>query len=186
MKAADLQKANSQYAVEGKLVRQDINDEPARLAMKPTTSWLINNILHDVFQNSAYDLKHTYLMAKTGQTNYDSVTLKKYNIPVGSTKDSLLIGYTKDLTIGVWVGYNSISPKNYLDRYKKNIPRSIMKIVLSKYAKDNQYYEIINGITKECIEIKDSIAYLANENGFYEYFVSGTEPLSYYKKIDMA
>lgn len=162
------------------------NNELPKIAMKPTTAWLINNMLHDVFKNSSYNLDNTYLMAKTGQTNYDSITLRKYNIPIGATKDSLLIAYTKDLTIGIWVGYNYISSNNYLDRYKKNIPRSIMKIILSKFALDNQYYDIIDGITKKHIEIKDNTAYLARDNGYDEYFVLGTEPLSYYKKMDIA
>lgn len=162
------------------------NNELPKLQMKPTTAWLINNMLHDVFKNSSFNLKNTYLMAKTGQTNYDSITLKKYNIPIGATKDSLLMAYTKDLTIGVWVGYNYISSNNYLDRYKKNIPRSIMKILLSKFALENQYYEEIDGITKKFIEIKNNQAYLSNNNGYYEYFVCGTEPLSYYKKFYIA
>lgn len=157
-----------------------INDESPKLVMKPTTAFLINNILHDVFKNSSYNLDNTYLMAKTGQTNYDNNTLKKYNIPDGSTKDSLLIGYTKDLCIGIWVGYNYIDSNNYLDRYKKNIPRSIMKLILGKYAQDNLYYDDIEGIEKRYIEIADNKAYLAKDNGYYEYFIAGTEPLSYY------
>lgn len=155
------------------------NNTLPKLAMKPTTAWLINNILHDVFKDSSYDLKNTYLMAKTGQTNYDSQTLEKYGIPYGSTKDSLLIAYTKDLTIGVWVGYNTISSTHYLDRYKKNIPRNIMRIILSKFAKDNQYYDEIEGITKCYITISNGKVYLAKDSGYYEYFIEGTEPHSY-------
>lgn len=155
------------------------NNELPKLAMKPSTAWLINNMLHDVFKNSIYNLDNTYLMAKTGQTNYDEKTLNKYSIPYGATKDSLLIGYTKDLTIGIWVGYNNISKNNYLDRYKKNIPRSIMKIILGKYAKDDLYYEVIPGITKRYITTFDNQIYLAKENGYYEYFIEGMEPHNY-------
>ncbi len=159
-----------------------INNENPKLVMKTTTAFLINNILHDVFKNSSYNLDNTYLMAKTGQTNYDSITLKKYNIPDGATKDSLLIGYTKDLCIGIWVGYNYIDNNNYLDRYKKNIPRSIMKLILGKYAQDNLYYDDIDGIEKRYIKIIDNKAYLAKDNGYYEYFIAGTEPLAYYNE----
>lgn len=162
------------------------NDNYPKVVMKPQTAFLINSILHDVFKNSNYNLENTYLMAKTGQTNFDDKTINKYNIPKGSTKDSLLIAYTKDLTIGIWVGYNKITSESYLDRYKKNIPRNIMKIILSKFALDNQYYDIIEGISKVFIEIKDGNVYLAKNEGYYEYFVSGTEPLSYYKEINTA
>lgn len=155
------------------------NDEKPKLQMKPTTAWLINNMLHDVFKGSSYDLADTYLMAKTGQTNYDAATLEKYNIPYGATKDSLLVAYTKDITIAVWVGYNYITSENYLDRYKKNIPRNIMRILMTKFSEPGGYYDEIEGITKSYITIYDNTCYLAKDNGYYEYFITGTEPLSY-------
>lgn len=156
----------------------DNNIKPI-LVMKPTTAFLINSILHDVFKGSNYDQKNTYLMAKTGQTNYDEKTIEKYNLVPNATKDSLLIAYTKDLTIGVWVGYEKITTGKYLDYYKKNIPRTIMKIIFDNFAKNNQYYDLIEGITKKYITIYDNNAYLAKENGYYEYFLEGTQPLTY-------
>lgn len=155
------------------------NDDDAKLVMKPTTAFLINSILHDVFKNSTFNVSSTYLMAKTGQTNYDKNTQKKYSIPSNATKDSLLIAYTKDITIGIWVGYNKIEKGQYLDYYKKNIPKNIMKILMDKYALDNQYYEIPQGIVKEYITIHNNEAYLAKNNGYYEYFQDGSQPFSY-------
>ena len=124
-------------------------------------------------------------MAKTGQTNYDKATQEKYNIPSSATKDSLLIAYTKDLTMGIWIGYSTITNNTYLDWYKKTIPRNIMKYIFEKYAKKNQYYEMPKDVIKCLIEIKDDTVYLAKENGYYEYFLEGTEPIYYYedKKI---
>lgn len=154
------------------------NNSKKTLVMKPTTAYLINSILHDVFKDSSYDLKNTYLMAKTGQTNFDSITRKKYNIPNDATKDSLLVAYTKDLTIGVWIGYEKIENNQYIDLKKKHIPRNIMRIIMNKFAKDNNYYPIIDGITQKQITIYNDVAYLSN-NGYYEYFEIGTEPQVY-------
>lgn len=156
-----------------------INDEKPKLVMKPSTAFLINNILHDVFKGSTFDQKNTYMMAKTGQTNYDAKTRATYNIPESATKDSLLIAYTKDITIGVWVGYEQNRNKQFLDYYKKNIPRTIMKLLMDNYSLKNQYYDIIDGITKSYITIYEGKAYKALENGYYEYFQTGEEPLSY-------
>ncbi|MDE7263569.1 MAG: penicillin-binding protein [Anaeroplasmataceae bacterium] len=155
------------------------NNEAPKLVMKPTTAFLINSILHDVFKGSTFDQKNTYMMAKTGQTNYDQNTIVKYRLPANATKDSLLIAYTKDMTIGVWVGYERITDGKFLDYYKKNIPRSIMKLLLDTFSKKGQYYEDIEGITKSYITIYDGTAYLAKENGYYEYFIEGTQPLTY-------
>ena len=162
------------------------NEEKPKLVMKPQTAFLINSMLHDVYRYSSYNLKNTYLMAKTGQTNFDEQTRKKYNIPANATKDSLLIAYTKDLTIGIWVGYPTIKNGCYIDNYKKTIPRSIMKIIMTKFANDNMYYDEIDGIIKKRIVIAEGKAYLSDNLGYDEYFISGTEPLSYYderKKI---
>ena len=157
----------------------ETNDTKKMLVMKPSTAFLINTILHDIFKNSNYDLKNSYLMAKTGQTNYDQQTKTKYNLPYNATKDSLLIAYTKDITIGIWIGYDTIENNQYIDQYKKHIPRNIMRILLNKYAKDNNYYDLIDSVTLRYITISNNNAYLAKTNGYYEYFEEGTEPLTY-------
>ncbi|MDE5867901.1 MAG: transglycosylase domain-containing protein, partial [Anaeroplasmataceae bacterium] len=162
------------------------NSERPKLAMKPTTAFLINSILHDVFKGSSYDQNNTYLMAKTGQTNFDKQSIERYNLPSNATKDSLLIAYTKDITIGVWIGYEKMGDGLYLDYYKKNIPRTIMKYLMDKYALDNQYYDIIDGIEKSYITIYNNKVYLAKDNGYEEYFQEGNQPLSYPNYEDRA
>ena len=147
--------------------------------MKPSTAYLINTILHDIFKNSNYDLKNSYLMAKTGQTNYDQATKIKYKLPNDATKDSLLIAYTKDITIGIWIGYETIDVNQYIDINKKHIPRNIMRILMNKFAKENNYYDLIDDVTLKYITIYNNNAYLAKSNGYYEYFEQGTEPLTY-------
>ena len=92
--------------------------------MKPTTAYLINSMLHDVFKGSTFDQKNTYMMAKTGQTNFDQATM-------------------------------------------------------DTFAKKGQYYEEIEGINKSYITIYDNQAYLAKDYGYYEYFLEGTQPLTY-------
>lgn len=178
--------ANLGYYKQAKSIKKEVINnvvteykEKAKLVMKPTTAYLINSVLHDVFKNSSYNLKDSYLMAKTGQTNYDEQTMNKYKIPYGATKDSLLIAYTKDLTIGIWVGYNTISEGKYLDKYKKSIPRNIMKILLDRFATKNLFYEELNQIIKKKIEVINDEAYLS-DTGYEEIFITGTEPLIYY------
>lgn len=150
--------------------------------MKKTTAFFINSILNDVFKGSKYDLKNTTLMAKTGQSNYDTNTLKKYNIPVGSTKDSYVIAYTKSITFGVWVGYDKVSSNTYLDRYKTQIPREIMKIFMNKFAKSGEYLNIPNNIEIKNVEYINGDLYLS-DRGYSEYFKKGYGPTKYYKEL---
>lgn len=155
-----------------------INNSKPVLAMRPTTAFLINSVLHDIFKNTAFDLDNAYLMAKTGQTNYDTQTRIKYNIPASATKDSLLVAYTKDITIAIWVGYEKLRENQYLDRNKKNIPRTIMKLIMEQFANNGAYYDTIEGITSKYVTIINNETYLATENGFMEYYEEGTEPLT--------
>ena len=159
------------------------NHKPTKIqAMKKTTAFFINTILHDVFKGSNYDLKHTTLMAKTGQSNYDSNTLKKYNIPAGSTKDSYVIAYTKSITFGVWVGYDQVSSNTYLDRYKTQIPREIMKFFMNKFAKKGELIDIPSDIETKNIEYINGELYLSNQ-GYFEYFKKGYGPTRYYQEL---
>lgn len=157
------------------------NKETKYQAMKESTAFFINNILHDVFKGTSFDLPNTYMMAKTGQTNFDEKTRNKYNIPINATKDSLVIAYTKSITFGVWVGYDIVKQNAYLDNISVQIPRSIMKIFMHKFGGKNEYYEIPKSVSISKIEITDNELYLSN-NGLYEYFLIGYAPIEYYKK----
>ena len=115
------------------------NTSKIETVMSESTAYLINDILHDVLKNTSYDLKHTFLSTKTGQSNYDYATRVKYNIPQSSTKDSWVISYTPDLTIGIWCGYDNM--EGYLTPTTKNIPLKIMKMFLNEFAEENLKYE---------------------------------------------
>ena len=54
-----------------------------------------------------------------------------------------------------------------------------MRILMTKFSEPGGYYDEIEGITKSYITIYDNTCYLAKDNGYYEYFITGTEPLSY-------
>ncbi len=160
-------------------------DQRKIIAMKPSTAFLINDILHDVFKYSNYDLKNGYLMAKTGQTNYDTQTRIKYNIPIGAVKDSLVMAYTYEYTLGIWCGYDNLD--NYLTYETKNIPRQIMYDFFTKFNENYIYKSPPSNIIKKNVSIIDNQLYLSNDsNSFSDYFILGSEPLSYYNKAFMA
>ena len=143
------------------------------------TAFLINNILHDVLRYTKYDLSNTYLSSKTGQSNYDSATRIKYNIPVSATKDSWVIGYTKDLTVAVWCGYDN-AKTGYLTTKNKDIPIDIMHLILSKFAEDNTYYDVPTNLKLMTVEIINGAIYegiKGSKNSKQDYFYKGFIPL---------
>ena len=157
-----------------------INETTFKQVMSEETAFLINNILHDVLRYTKYDLTNSYLSSKTGQSNYDYQTRMKYNIPVSATKDSWVIGYTKDITVAVWCGYDNLNKGLYLTSQNKDIPIEIMHQIISKFSQENNYYttpsklrlmnvEIINGLIYEGIK--------GNKNTKQDYFYDGFTPL---------
>lgn len=150
-------------------------------AMKESTAFMINDILHSAVKGTNYNVDGMYLCAKTGQTNYDYNTRMKYAIPANATKDSWMIGYSKNKTIAIWTGYDSYN--NYLDSSKVKIARNMFKYLMSKYSNyDNSSYCVPGNICKVLIEKGNNLPFLANKeslNVSYEYFIIGTEPKSY-------
>lgn len=172
------------YTLNNKMI---IRTNARKKVMKDSTAFFINTILHDVFKNSKYNLQNTYLMAKTGQTNYDLQTRIKYNIPKSATKDSLLIAYTKSLTLGIWVGYDKISATTYLKGTQKQIARKIMYHIMSKYAPKNEYYNIPNSLIKKRVINFAGQIYLANNEpyAYDEYFYKNNAPLTKKEQDDL-
>lgn len=172
------------YSLNNKMI---IRTNERKKVMKDSTAFFINTILHDVFKNSKYNLQNTYLMAKTGQTNYDLQTRIKFNIPKSATKDSLLIAYTKSLTLGIWVGYDKISATTYLKGTQKQIARKIMYHIMSKYAPENEYYSIPSSLIKKRVINFDGQIYLANNEpyAYDEYFYKNNAPLTKKEQDDL-
>lgn len=174
----------NKYLVNNELV---IRENTRKKVMKDSTAFFINTILHDVFKNSSYNIQDTYLMAKTGQTNYDLKTRIKYNIPKSATKDSLLIAYTKSLTLGIWVGYDKISSTTYLKGTQKQIARKIMYYIMNKYAPKNEYYNIPDSVIKKRVINYDGQIYLASNEAYAydEYFYIKNAPLTKKEQDDL-
>ncbi len=178
----DIASCYTAFANMGKFrkVEAIVNEEPYLQVMRPTSAFFINTILHDVFKSSSYNIDG-YMMAKTGQTNYDSDTIKKYNIPQYATKDSYVISYTKDITLGIYIGYDKISSTCYLDRQKTQIPRTIMKYFMRKYQNNAKEITIPSDITYKKCNIINNELYL-DDNGKYDYFIKDVYPDKYKKR----
>lgn len=154
-----------------------IYQEDFKQVFSESTAFLINNILHDVLKGTYLDLNHTYLSSKTGQSNYDQKTLDKFNIPYNATKDSWAIGYTKDLTVAVWCGYDIASSYYYLNPTTKNIPIEIMHMILKKYSKNNLFYDLPDNIHLQTVDIINGLLYEPITGHKRDYFFEGFIPL---------
>ena len=156
------------------------NEDKFHQVLSEETAFLINDILHDVLKYTNYNLKNTVLSSKTGQSNYDYNTRMKYNIPANATKDSWVIGYTPDLLVAVWCGYEDIKKGLYLTPKTKDIPLDIVKMILNEFAPDSKGYKIPNNLKRMNVEVINGLIYHANnnKNSVSDYFFKGYTPLN--------
>ncbi len=148
-----------------------------QVAMNKTTAFMINDILSDV-STSFLGYRDNRICAKTGQTNYDTATKIKFNIPMNATKDSWYITYTPDRVIGTWIGYDVVSSKTYLDFQKMTLARSIGTSLIQTYT-SNKKFQYPQDLLSRSIDVKTGK--LADKETPYqfkrnEYYLSGTEP----------
>ncbi len=161
---------NEPYAV-SKIVFRDTgktttHKSKAKQVMSDSTAFMISSILQDV---SITGGKPANVAAKTGTTNYDEATMRKYNLPNDAIRDSWVIGYTSKTVIGMWYGYDTINREFCL----RNLPATIQKDKLflalanAAFEKNKEEFKMPNSVVKTSIGGSDS---------GYEYFKKGHEP----------
>ena len=157
----------------------DIKETEFNQVMSSETAFLINDILHDVLSDTKYDVKSVYLSSKTGQSNYDQKTREKYNIPSNATKDSWVIAYTKDYTVGIWCGYDDLNNGYYLTTKNRDIPINIMNFIFDNLDLDYSLYTKPNTLELKRVEIKNGLIYEAGKTNYIkDYFYKGYTPIA--------
>lgn len=195
----DLTSAYSTFARGGNHLEEsgilEIKDSKGRLifkAKKPRenrvfseeTSFLISHILSDNIARSAEFGLNSYLnvggktvAAKTGTTN--------------DKRDNWTLGYTKDITVGVWVGNNDNSPMDPIIASGATGASPIWHNIMSQLLKDYS-----DGIMDQPKNIKaltvDAFLGGLPKDSYptrAEYFKEGTEPKEispFYKKLKIS
>lgn len=93
---------------------------PKVKVLSDSTAYMITDVLKGVL-NLSYssrqvksDLPRDIIAAKTGTTNVDSATIKKRGLPSSIVRDFWIMGYTHNVVIGIWLGYDKLDKKHYL------------------------------------------------------------------------
>ena len=133
------------YAV-NKVIFRDNNktieySSPKVRVLSDSTAYMITDVLKDVLKSSSgkkatAGLGKDHMAAKTGTTNVDSATTKKMKLPSSIVRDYWIMGYTYDTVVGIWLGYEKLNSKHYLDFYKDGGRR----------------YQILNEVGKACFK----------------------------------
>lgn len=105
-----------------KIIFRDTNLEsieyssPKVRIISDATAYMITDVLKLVPNNtSKAGLGRDYFAAKTGTTNIDSATKRKLGLPSNIVRDYWMMGYTHNVVIGCWIGYDKLSKTHYLN-----------------------------------------------------------------------
>lgn len=167
----------------GKTIYKSVRTNERRV-LSPEISFLISHILSD--NNARRD--------EFGPNSYLNIPGKTVAVKTGTTndkRDNWAVGFTKSVTVGVWVGNNDNSPMN-------------QKIASGITGASPIWYDIMNELLKKytdgIMDKPDNVkaltvdAYLGGlpKDGYptrSEYFISGTEPKdvsSFYKTLKIS
>lgn len=196
MAAAYAAFANGGYYIEpytiSKIVFRDTGEvitytPEKKRVMSDATAYMITDCLKSAVTDglsSVAAVKGVNVAAKTGTTNYPAEVLKAYGLPSEAANDAWVIGYSPDVAIGLWYGYEPISKKYYTTNNSAAIQRRQLFNAVGNimFTKDNKDFAVPKSVKKLPVEIgSPGSGYLASEYTpesqiTYEYFKVGSEP----------
>ena len=152
---------------------------------------------HNDYKEKILNINYTYILSELLSNCYDSTLIdysaptclsirpkltNKYAIKTGSTNtDSWTIGYNKNTTLGVWIGYDNNKKLDKSDsKYSKNIWADTMENYFRN--KDSLWYEKPKDVVPVLVNpINGKIATGKSNKKKIVYYLKGTEPEEYDK-----
>ena len=139
------------YSVNKIIFREDNKtieySSPKVKVLSDSTAYMITDVLKGVLElnNSSRSAKsglgRDSIAAKTGTTNVDSDTIKKRGLPSSIVRDFWIMGYTHNVVVGIWIGYEKLNSKHYLNFYtdgnrRFSLLNQVGKVVFKHDGKD--------------------------------------------------
>ncbi len=154
--------------------------------MSDSTAFMISSVLRDVAITGGTPYN---VSLKTGTTNFDDVTMDKYNMPWDAIRDSWIIGFSTKTTVAMWYGYDDFTMESIAQGYVlHNIPGTIQRDYLFRALVNSGAMEgdradlsVPNSVTKVAVSPNSNPPKLAipGQPAVQEYFKKGTEPTEY-------
>ena len=177
------------YAVSKIIFRDSSNGDPIEKTSAKTriisdsTAYMITDVLKGVVSWEMRNGVSDYFAVKTGTTNVDSNTKKAKGLPANIIRDYWIMGYTHNVVVGIWIGYDEISAENYLDfttdgKYRNRLLNEAIKV---SFKHDGVDFTKPNSVVQSAVEFGSDPPKLPSEETPNEYrrtelFKRGTEP----------
>jgi len=150
--------------------------------MKDSTAYIMNNILESAVTSGfpgGATVPGGHVAAKTGTTNYDDATMKKYNLPYYAVNDLWTVAYTSKYSVALWYGYDNVSASTY--NVSDGAKDAFMAGIIKTIPKDTVGWRMPSSVVaveveKETWPAKLPSEYTPSDMRITEYFVRGTQP----------
>ncbi|UJW57736.1 PBP1A family penicillin-binding protein [Bacillus sp. A116_S68] len=172
----------------------DLTPEPEQV-MEDYTAFMISDMLKDVVESgtgTAAQISGLPIAGKTGSSNFDDDERERHNIPSSAIKDGWFVGYTTELTAGVWTGYDSAADGQIImDNNEHQISRDIFREVMSYAHEGRETSDFVQPDSVVEIAIERATGKLPSDftpdsEIIREYFVRGTEPTDVSQEFEEA
>ena len=148
------------------------NASPEEKVLNSDYTYILSELLSNCYDSNLIDYSQpTCLSIKPKIT-------KKYAIKTGSTNtDSLIVGYNKDYTLGVWSGYDN---NKYLEKKDNTISRNIWVDTMENYLRDKKdsWYTKPKNVSPVLVNpLNGKLATNKSKRKQIIYYIKGTEPI---------
>ena len=148
--------------------------------MNDSTAYIINYSLNwsatEGLAKSAAGISGVQTAAKTGTSNFDEATRKRYHLSSKAVNDLWVCGYTPKQTITFWYGYDSItkghsttSSWSTRDKFYRNLAENLFDKDGSSFVRPSSIEEV--SVVRNSIPLKKALY-----GGVIGYFRKGTGP----------
>ena len=160
--------------------------------MESSTAFMINNLLISSYSGSKP--AGTHVAGKTGTTNLDGTTKKRYGLPPSAVMDSWFVTYSPSYSIALWIGYDKIEKESAQNKWYLTTNsaftnrRIVMNELSTKIHKKGETFKTPKTVSsvkveKESFPAKLCSNYTPSDLCISEYFVRGTEPTETSKRF---
>ena len=146
-------------------------NEEKELILNPSLVFILNNLLTNTYDSTFIDYNYPTVIGINKKLS------RKYSIKSGTTAtDSWTVGYTPNIVMSIWVGYDDnreISNKDYM--YTKNI----FADTLEEYLKNQEesWYEMPNNVVGVLVDPISGLPITEeSQKKKVLYYLKGTEP----------
>lgn len=161
-----------------------INKTETKQVMSESTAYMITYLLqktvtNGISQGTYKKVGNIPYAAKSGTSNFDKATMKRFGLRSSAVNDLWMVGYNTQYAIGVWYGYDKI--QDGANTFGSTQNAKLFQAVAKEVFTDKSDFDKPDSIVKVKVEKDYNMMLLPSDDTPSNYkqealFIAGTEP----------